>query len=266
MRARAVLAVERGPDGRTRVAELRTSSPLALLPRRGTAAARDEALTVHVVGSASTPLAGDDVELAVHVGDGAHLELTGVAAAVALPGTGRPSTLTVRVTVGADASLVHRPEPTVVTARADHRTRFDALLHPTARLRARETVVLGRRGEPAGRLVASTRIREPGRPLLVQDLELGDAALQRSPAYLAGHRVLAQEVILWGEDAEHARTGDGWSLVGLAGRGSLATAVAPDAVAAGRALALAVALHPGSATRPGPGTGVPVAAAPVPVG
>lgn len=253
MRVRAVLAVERGPDGRTRVAELRTASPLALMPRRGTAAAREDAVTVHVVGSASTPLAGDDVELDVRVGDGAHLELTGVAAAVALPGRDRPSTLTVRITVGDGGSVRHRPEPTVVTARADHRTLLDVTLHPTARLQARETVVLGRWGEAAGRLRACTRIRDDGGPLLVQDLDLGDPSLQRSAAHLGGLRVLAQEVLVSGVDTVDpvdtvdAASGDGWSLVPLARRGTLATALAGDAVTADRALAQALACRPGLA-------------------
>ncbi|TCK24401.1 urease accessory protein UreD [Pseudonocardia endophytica] len=254
MRARAVLAVERGPDGRTRVAELRTGSPLALLPRRGTAAARETALTVHVVGSASTPLAGDDVELDVHVGDGAHLELTGVAAAIALPGRDRPSSLTIRLTVGADASVRHRPESTVVTARADHRTRFEATLHPTASLSARETVVLGRIGERAGRLTTSTRIREEGLTLFAQDLELGDARLQRSPAHLAGHRVLAQEVVIAAIDPDRTSCGDNWSLVPLGRRGSVAAAVGRDAVTAAHGLEAALANHPAAeARRRGPG-------------
>jgi urease accessory protein len=91
MRARTVLTVERGPDGRGLVRELRSQSPLSLVPRRGTAASGEPAVTVHMVGSASTPLAGDDVELDVRVGPGADLVLTGVAAAVALPGWSGPA-------------------------------------------------------------------------------------------------------------------------------------------------------------------------------
>ncbi|MEU7811547.1 urease accessory protein UreD [Pseudonocardia sp. NPDC049154] len=260
MHARAVLTVERGAGGRTVVRELRSQSPLSLVPRRGTAAAADLAVTVHMVGSASTPLAGDDVELDVRVGPGADLVLTGVAAAVALPGTDRPSSLTLRFTVAEDASVQYLPEPTVVTARAHHHTLLHARLHPTARLRAREVLVAGRAGEPSGRYRGTVRIEESGerpsrspdmsesavrtRPLLHQTQELGDAVLQGSAAHLAGRRVLGTEVLLWGEDGE-AAAGSWWSLTPLAVRGSLATAVGPDAVSAQRALAEAVAAHPG---------------------
>ncbi|GAA4697901.1 urease accessory protein UreD [Pseudonocardia yuanmonensis] len=289
MRARAVLTVERGADGRSVVRALRSQSPLSLVPRRGTAAATDPAVTVHMVGSASTPLAGDDVELDVRVGPGAALVLTGVAAAVALPGTDRPSALTTRVTLAEDASLQYLPEPTVITARAHHHALLHAVLHPTARLRAREVLVGGRANEPSGRYRGTIRVEETGErhsrslgmsesavrsfttavpappdpsgeraarslgmsesavravPLLHQTQELGNPVLQASPAHLAGRRVLGTEVLIWGADGE-AVAGDWWSLTPLARRGSLATAVGPDAVSTQRALAEAVAAHPG---------------------
>ena len=50
-------------EDRSVVTTLRAQSPLALVPRRGvTGASRSDAV-VHLVGSASTPLAGDDVTL-----------------------------------------------------------------------------------------------------------------------------------------------------------------------------------------------------------
>jgi len=254
VRARAVLAVERDTGGRCVVRELRSESPLSLVPRRGVAGALDTGVTVHLVGSATTPLAGDDVELDVRVGPGAALVLTGVAAAVALPGAGRASTLTVRVELDDGACLQYLPEPTVVTSRADHRTLLHATLHPTARLRAREVLVGGRSGEPSGRYAGTTRVVERARPapgttsdrvLLHQTQELGDAGLTASSAYLGGRRVLATEVLVWGDDSADGAVGDDWSLTSLRGRGSLATAVGHDAVGAQRALAEAVAAHPG---------------------
>lgn len=273
MRARTVLVVERGPDGRGLVRELRSQSPLSLVPRRGTAAAAESAVTVHMVGSASTPLAGDDVELDVRVGPGADLVLTGVAAAVALPGLAKPSSLAIRFEIGEDASLQYLPEPTVITARAHHHTALSAELHPTARLRAREVLVAGRAGEPTGRYRGTVRVeetpadlherhsrslgmnesavragravREQGRVLLMQTQELGDLPLGRSAAHLAGRRVLGTEVLIWGDDPGSGVAGDWWSLTPLARRGSLATAVGPNAVVAQRGLAEAVAAHPG---------------------
>jgi urease accessory protein len=246
MRARARVVVERGPDGRSLVRELRSQPPLALLPQRGAAAARSPAATVHVVGSATSPLGGDEVDLDVEVAPGADLVLTGVAATLALPGqAGRPSRLVVRLRVGDGGGLQFLPEPTVVTRRADHHGELHVELGTGARLRCREVLVAGRSGEPAGRFRGLVRVRDGERPLLVQEQELGDPGLQSSAAHLAGRRVLGTEVLVWGEDPAEAVAGDWWSLSPLPGRGCLASAVGVDAISAQRALADAVAAHPG---------------------
>ncbi|WP_224391042.1 urease accessory protein UreD [Pseudonocardia sp. ICBG1293] len=248
MRACAELVVV-AREGRSVVTTLRAQSPLALVPRRGvTGASRSEAV-VHLVGSASTPLAGDDVTLTVTVGAGAHLILTGVAAAVALPGarrtdgTTRPSRTVLRCTVDDGGSLTYLPEPTVVTGRAHHEAVLDVVLAPTAALRARDVLVAGRTGERPGRCRGTVRVTErDGGPLLVQTQEIGDPLLDDSPAHLAGHRVLGTEVLVGpAHEQVPASCGDGWSLSPLPGRGALATAVAHDAVTAARRLAEAVA-------------------------
>jgi urease accessory protein len=208
MRARTVLTVERGPDGRSLVRELRSQSPLSLVPRRGTAAAGESAVTVHMVGSASTPVAGDDVELDVGVGPGADLVLTGVAAAVALPGLEKPSSLTIRFEIGEDASLQYLPEPTVITARAHHHTALHARLHPTARLRTREVLVAGRAGESSGRYRGTTRVEEAS----------SDLHERHFRSYLAMSRGRCNTLILgvlwWGVGVRRGRLGDGLTFPG----------------------------------------------------
>lgn len=226
--------------GRTVVRELRSQAPVALVPRRGTAA-RTGPLVVHLVGSAATPLGGDDVGLDVLVGPGAELVLTGVAAAVALAGRSR---FAVRCTVADGGSLVHLPEPVVVTGRADHAAELHVVLGAGARLRTREVLVAGRSGEPPGRYRGRIRVDGPAGALLVQEQELGDPGLARSPAHLAGHRVLATEVRVGGPDPAAAVAGGWWSLVPLARGGCLATALAGDAVTAGRRLDAALAAVP----------------------
>ena len=233
MRARARLVVELGDTGRTVVRELRSQAPLSLVPRRSRASTAPGPVTVHLVGSAATPLGGDDVELDVEVGAGAHVVLTGVAAALALPAQGgEPSRLVLRLVVGDGGSVQYLPEPTVVTRRADHAGELHADLAAGARLRARELLVAGRTGEASGRYRGLTRVTRDGRPLLTQVQELGDPRLQRSPAHLAGRRVLGTEVLVWGDDPDDAVAGDWWSLTPLAAGGSLATSVAGDAVTA----------------------------------
>jgi urease accessory protein len=246
MRSRARVVVERSPDGRSIVRELRSQPPLALLPQRGAAAARSNVATVHMVGSATSPLGGDDVALDVEVGPGADLVLTGVAATLALPGqAGRSSRLVVRLEVGDGAGLQFLPEPTVVTRRADHHGELHAELGAGSRLRCREVLAAGRSGAPSGRFRGLVRVRHAERPLLVQEQELGDPDLQSSAAHLAGRRVLGTEVLVWGEDPAYGVAGDWWALSPLPGRGCLATAVGNDAVSAQRALADALAAHPG---------------------
>lgn len=171
MRARARVVVERDCDGRSVVRELRSQPPLSLLPQRGAVAAGSDAVTVHMVGSATAPLGGDDVVLEIVVGPGASAVLTGVAATLALPGRSR-SRLAVRLDVGAGGSLQYLPEPTIVTRRAAHDGELDARLAPGARLRCREVLVAGRAGEACGSYRGHLRVADDGGPLLVQDLEL----------------------------------------------------------------------------------------------
>ena len=199
-----------------------------------------------MVGSATSPLGGDDVGIDVEVGPGADLVLTGVAATLALPGqAGRPSQLVVRLQVADGGSLQYLPEPNIVTGRADHHGELYAELGDGSRLRCREVLVAGRSGEPPGRFRGLVRVQDGARPLLVQEQELGDPTLQASAAHLAGRRVLGTEVLVWGDDPADAVAGDWWSLSLLPGRGCLASAVGSDAVTAQRALADAVAAHPG---------------------
>ncbi|WP_209623744.1 urease accessory protein UreD [Saccharothrix coeruleofusca] len=245
MRARARLVVERDPNGRTSVREMRSAVPLKLVPHRGRLRRADHAL-VHLVSATTAPLGGDDLALTVRVGPGAHLVLRGVAATVALPGH-RPggSRALVRVEVAEGGSLQYLPEPTVVTARARHEAVFEAELAGDARLRAREVLVLGRVGERPGHLVSTLSVRRGG-PLLRQSVSVGAPEVDSSPACLAGRRVLGAEVLCWGHDPAEPVSRPWWSLVPLARGGSLATALADDAVTVGHALDRARQHHPGS--------------------
>ena len=244
MRAGAVLRVELDRTGRTAVRELRSQAPLALVHRRPVVPG--DGAVVHLVSSAATPLGGDEVDLRVHVGPGARLLLRGTAATLALPGQrGGGSRSSVRIEVAEGGALDYRPEPTVITSRAEHRADLRAELAAGARLRCREVLVLGRSGEPPGSLRTGTELVRAGVPLLRQHLDLGPGRLAASAGYLAGARVLGTEVVVGGADPVAASSGPWWSLVPLAAGGALATAVAPDAVTAGRRLADALRHHPG---------------------
>jgi urease accessory protein len=162
--------------------------------------------------------------------------VSGVAAMIALPGPHDEASMsTVDVEVGVGGELEYLPEPTVVTARARHFSELRASLGARARLRMREVLVLGRAGEEPGRLTVSQHVIRAGIPLLRQTLEIGDAELDASLAHLAGRRVLATLIV--GDEHREPAGGDRWSVTPLTGGGSLATALAFDAVTAQRDLA-----------------------------
>jgi urease accessory protein len=236
MRARAWLDVELDGRGHSVVRRLRSAAPLMLVP------ARDQPhAVVRLVNSAAAPLAGDALELTVRVGSGARLTIAGVAAMLALPGRGaEPSRFAVHIEVAERAAVAYLPEPTVITGRARHESHLHAELAAGATLRCREVLVLGRAGERPGRLSTATHVLRDGCPLLRQRLEIGDPGLDASVACLAGRRVLATEILIDDRIAA-AAGGDWWSRTPLAAGGSLATALADDAVTALRGLHLA---HP----------------------
>lgn len=83
--------------------------------------------TVHLIGTAQTPMGGDVTEVRVSVEDGARLTVRSVAAAVALPGRHTPHSASNWVfEVGSDGYLDWEPEPTIVASRAEHETVTDA--------------------------------------------------------------------------------------------------------------------------------------------
>lgn len=245
MRATALLSVERGPSGRSVVRDLRSQPPMSLVPRRTSVSDPHGAAVVHLVGSATSPMGGDRVDLRVRVGPGARLRLRGTAATVALPGQ-HPghSVSTVHIEVASGGTVEYLPEPTVISSRADHRAELTVALDADARVRCRETLVLGRYGEQPGPLVTTTHVLRAGTPLLRQRLDIGDPRMTASAGYVGGARVLATETVVWNGDPTEPSSGQWWSLVPLAAGGALATAVADDAVTAERRLADALAHHP----------------------
>ncbi len=227
MKAHARLVAARD-DGRTVLRELKSMAPLTLVPRRQ----RGPGAMVHLVNSATAPLGGDELRLEIRVGAGAELKLSGVAATLALPGLRDvPSLSTVEVVVEPGGSFAYLPEPTVVTARADHVAVLRADLAADARFHTREVLVLGREGERPGRLSSTVHVTCGGVPALRQTQTVGDAILDASLAVLAGHRVLVTEVEFGGARGA-AESGPWWSRTPLAAGGMLTTSLAPDVVTA----------------------------------
>lgn len=184
MKACGELTVERW-EGRDRVTRLRSQAPLVL---------RMHASTLHLVGGAAGPLAGDETCLRLRVGPGAQLAVRSSAAALTLPGRGSlPSSSRVHVDIGAGGSLDWSPEPVVLAAGSHHRVSVVVTLTRTSVLRWREVVVLGRHGEPPGLLETSLLVSRGGAPLLWQEHVWGTGAPAGwdGPAGIGPARVVA---------------------------------------------------------------------------
>lgn len=297
VRAHAVVRVEAGSDGRARVAELRSAVPLIL---RHTATSRPGApdpfadpapgpgtpgavagltppplptVTLHLVGGAAGPLAGDELRLEISVGSGARLVLRSVAATLAMPGHGPgASVLEIQAEVAAGGALDLLPEPTVAVRGCRHRLIGRARVAPGGWLRWREEILLGRFHEPSGHLETDLRVdvgapAAPGGPttdylpLLRQQLTLGpDVPGIAGAALLGAARCVGSLLIAappgpadGGRDAASALAGvtaavsaaasragggdsGGAAVLPLAGPGVLVTALAPDAVTLRRRL------------------------------
>lgn len=230
MKASARLVVSPDSHGNSVVRVLRSMTPLTLVPARRVG----PVALVHLVSSVTAPLGGDSLSLTVEVERGASLELRGVAATLLLPGSsGAESSSLVRFYV--QGNLCYKPEPTVVTGRANHTAVVEAELDGHAQLRTREVLVLGRAGEASGALSSTVRATRCGKPLLHQQLVVGSPSVDGSPAGLAGKRVVGTELVL-DSVARESDGGEWWSVVPLAAGGTLATALGEDVVTVTRVL------------------------------
>ncbi|WP_164710702.1 urease accessory protein UreD [Euzebya pacifica] len=189
--AAARVVVGPGRQGRPRLLERTTRPPLGMTLAGG---------DLYLMGTAGGPHGGDDLSTEVVVTPGTELTVRSVAATVALPGDGSRSRQRLRVDVGEGATVRWVPEPLVAAAGCHHRADTVVDLAADARLVWREELVLGRTGEPAGRLFASLRITRNGRPLLVHALDTSLPGWQ-GPAVTAGARVVGLLVVV-GPDAD----------------------------------------------------------------
>jgi urease accessory protein len=182
----AVLAVTRGG-----VARLRRGDRLA--PRIIGSNGRVHAT---LLATQAGPLAGDADRVVIEVGAGAALELSPVAATVALGGSARTE-LTTEVTVHAGGRLVLDEPALVVCDGAAVCRRTLLRLGPGAVAAVREAVVLGRTGERGGAVAATLRVTTlDGAPLLHDELRLDGPAPADRVALPPGHRTIVTAALL----------------------------------------------------------------------
>lgn len=219
MTARAVAVAETAADGRTVLSVLRSAPPLSL---RQTGPGR-----VHLVSAAAGPLGGDRLRLDLRVRPGATLTVATVAGTLVLPGDGE-SVMEVHATVEPGATLAFLPEPTVLAAGCRHRSAVRLSLAADAAVTWREEIVFGRYGETPGRCRARFDATVDGRPLLRQELVVGDPDIA-GPAVYGDARCVGS--LLLAGTAPRPTTpeiGEGRAVLPLAGPGTLIEALAPD--------------------------------------
>ncbi|MET9487278.1 urease accessory protein UreD [Nocardia sp. NPDC006630] len=208
--------------------ELRITAVAGTLPQihavGGLAARRTGVDTVHLIGTAATPLGGDELDIRITVGAGARLLVRSVAATIALPGRQtRKSLAHWHFEVAAGGELDFDPEPTVVAGGAEHETLTTVRLEEGARLRLRERVQIGRTGEDHGFWSGELRADIGDLPLLRHRLDLGaDAATDDA---LTGPRAL-ESVLTYPDDRPAETTGMNAALLPLAAGGTLFTRTA----------------------------------------
>jgi urease accessory protein len=187
----AVLDVRRAGSGHE-LRELRRGARLAPRILAGGATVR-----AAFVPTQAGPLAGDEERARIVVGAGATLVVEPVAATLALPGPERTA-LTLDITVEAGGRLVLDEAALIVAAGADVVRRCTVELAEGAVAALRETVVLGRDGEPPGTLDSVLRATLGGRVLLHDGLRV-DATSATADVHVAlapGHRVLSTACLL----------------------------------------------------------------------
>ncbi|MBF6126102.1 urease accessory protein UreD [Nocardia brasiliensis] len=209
--------------------ELRIIARVATLPEihasGGLSARRTGPDTVHLIGTAATPLGGDELDITVVVAPGARLVVRSVAATIALPSAATPMSLAHwRFEVGRGGELDFDPEPTIVAGGAQHHTVSTVRLAADARLRLRERVQIGRSGEAHGGWRGDL-IADIGKtPLLRHRLELGLGAAADDA--LDAPRALESE-LRYPDERPEETVGLTDSRLPLAAGGSLRTRTSP---------------------------------------
>jgi urease accessory protein len=158
---------------------------------------------VALVQSRASIVRGDAVDLCVHVGEGATLELVELGATLTHDARGgAAAAISVEVVVGDGASLTWLAAPVVVARGAAVERTARIELTGSARVLLGESVVLGRAREPCGALTTRTRILRDGRPVLDETLDTGDAGSLRSAVVAGAAGVIAGLTLAGVRDAD----------------------------------------------------------------
>ncbi len=132
----------------------------------------------------------------MRVGPGGWLDVVETAGTVAYDAQGVASGWTVRARLGAGARLTWNGEPFVIADGANVHRVTELDLAPGAVACLRETLVFGRVGEAGGALRSTSRVRLDETELLIEDLDLTEAAVRTAPGLLGACRVVDSVLLL----------------------------------------------------------------------
>ena len=197
MRAAARLEVEHR-DGRDVLVDARSEAPLAI---------RQTADRILFVGSAASPVGGDEIAIDVMVGAGATASIGTVAATSIWPGpSGERSQIHTAIDVASSGHLDWWPEPLVSIVGSDHRSVTRVALGAAASCTLIEEVSLGRSGQSSGTLELDLRVERDGRPIIHHAERFGPGEPGAGSVVGVGdaHHVISGVVI--GPDAGEAVT------------------------------------------------------------
>lgn len=225
--SRTRLAVER-PVGGGRVAvTVETSGPPDRPVIRPMVLGADaRGAHVSLVPDGALLLAGDAVRVDIRVGPGARLDLVEPGGTVAYAMAGASASWSVDITLAPAAALTWAGEPFVVADGACVDRRMSIRIGWGATLAIRESIVLGRQGERAGRLRQRVEVSdESGVPVLLECLDVGPDS---SRLLLGDGRVIGT-VLQVGRRLRPTASRPNWTWFDLEANGTLARAVAAEA-------------------------------------
>lgn len=179
------VAVEPTPAGRVRVTLDARGAPHRPVVRPMLLSSSRHGARVSLVPEGALLLAGDAIRIEVYVGPGTRLDLVEPGGTVAYDMRGGRASWDVVIDLAENAELFWHGEPFVCAAGSDVARTTTLTLGTGAVCALRETLVLGRHGEPGGRL--RQRLISP---MLQEDMALGH------PMLLGGRRVMSSITML----------------------------------------------------------------------
>lgn len=215
-------------NGRARIRTLDQGYYLAGRPLRSSG----NRVCLALVGIRLALLAGDGVDVRIHVGAGVVLEVIEPTGMVAYDAGGDRSTWTLTATVEAGATLIWQGAAFVAAQGSNACRTTKIVLGSGARAVLKETLILGRSGEFDVRLYNQTQALLEARELLVEELALTPEA-RRLPGISGDSKVIGTVTALGRRPSEDVV---GTQRLDLAGPGALWRSLCPAAHLAERAI------------------------------